>query len=230
MKKEPFALQVAIVLLLLVAGVLCIPLPDGGLLFHHLTGHAPEPDNVVTARATPVPPPVYNVTQSTAPPPHTSSARFRDELPFTEAAGGTTDGWTKGAVNGKPAWRDDKSGMIWGSRLDMSLSSFSSADLNKAKRACAAEAPRGSWSVPTAAEFDLAKVNGILEVEVDADAKHRWLSTMDMPNLTLPALRGYVAVSGEKTISVRCIGRSPSAPVNGYKQVGNDITLKAYAQ
>ena len=226
--KDRFALQVAVVVILLVAGVLCIPVPEGGILLNRLTGHPPAREETAAIRATPEPVATYDVKDRTPPPPHTSSARFKDALSFSESDAAPGQAWTKGTVNGKTAWRDNKNGMIWGPKLDVALTSFSNADLEKAKDACAAEEPRGSWAVPTAAEFDLAKVNGILNA--DADARHRWLAAMELPNMTMPAVRGYVPVAQEKQISVRCIGRSAAAPIDGYKQADNETTLKAMSQ
>lgn len=223
--KDRFALQVAVVVILLVAGLLCIPVPEGGTLLNRLTGHPPAREETAAIRATPEPVPTYDIRNTTPPPPHTPSARFKDALPFRPGAAAPGDAWTRGTVNGKTAWRDNKNGMIWGPKLKVTLASFTNADLEKAQDACAAEEPKGSWAVPTAAEFDLAKVNGILDA--GADTGHRWLAAMELPSMTMGAVRGYVPLGQEIKISLRCIGRSSEAPIDGYKQTDMETTLKA---
>lgn len=228
--KQPFALQVAVVALLLLAGIACIPLPEGGMLFHRLTGCVPESRSMPVLSAPPAVEtmPAAIVPAPPLPPASVSSARFVAELPFKGEADTSGSGWTPGTVDGKAAWRDNASGMIWGPRLDVSLQEFSETSLKTARERCASEYPQGSWALPTAAEFDIAKVNGLLKA--DDNARHRWITYMDLNGLTLPAGRGYIAVSVEKDFSVRCVGRSASAPAEGYGQTTAEITMKAMAE
>lgn len=227
--KEPFALQVAVVVLLLLAGIVCIPLPGGGMLFHRLTGRATEsPSTPVPSVPTTIAAVPIAVVPVSPPPAHVSSTRFQEELAFTEDTASSTEAWTRGMVGGRTSWRDNKSGMIWGPRLDMTLTDFSDTALKAAQERCRTEEPQGSWALPTAAEFDIAKVNGLLKT--DDGARHRWISYIDVNGLILPAGRGYIPVAEEKEFSVRCVGRSPAAPAEGYSQTTNEITLKAMAE
>jgi hypothetical protein len=231
--KSSFGLQVAVVCLILVIGALCFPMPDGRLLVQTLAGvtaedkFTPAPRGTVPDKSSPlVAMPAFVAPPPPRPPAPIASKRFRAPLPFVEEATRSTDAWSHGTVEGKNALRDNRSWMIWGPKLALSLPGFTAEDLKKAQEACRAEAPAGAWSLPTAAEFDLAKVNGILNA--DTDAKHRWIAQMVLPpDLLLPAGRGYAR---EEDFSVRCIGRSADAPAEGYPEVSNEITLKAMAE
>lgn len=239
--KAPFWLQVAVVCLILVIGTLCLPVPEGGLLVQRFTGQKPTGDympvsRVRTAQDAEAPTPT-TVADADARAPayvtiiHTEELdRFASPLEFIIDESRSTDAWSAGTAGGKEAWRDNKSGMIWGPKLGLTLSSFSEEDMNRAIDACAKEHPEGAWLLPSGAEFDIAKVNGILKV--DKDARHRWITFIVIPGMdhVMPAGRGYVPVSKEKHFSVRCIARGENAPANGYLAADNEITLKALAE
>lgn len=235
--KAPFWLQVAVVCLILVIGALCLPVPEGGLLVHRLSGLKPrEPDvRTVMPLETDYVPPSTPFDPSLTPAPRTPEddalVRFSQTLDFEEDASRSTDAWSAGTAGGREAWRDNKSGMIWGPRLDLTLSSFSEENMNHAIDACAQEYPEGAWLLPSGAEFDIAKVNGILKA--DKDARHRWITFITIPpdiHHVMPAGRGYVPVSKEKHFSVRCIARGENAPANGYLTTDTETTIKALAE
>jgi hypothetical protein len=116
--------------------------------------------------------------------------------------------------------------MAWGPKLDLQLSGMTNYDLELAKSACQKETPLGSWSLPTAAEFDMAKVNGILRDTTGA--RHRWLTWQEVsPGIVIPSVRGYAPASAGEGYSVRCIGRTLGAPMDGYLTTDNETTLKA---
>ncbi len=225
--KASFKAQVAAVCGILAVGALCFPMPDGGLLVNRLFGKPAQEVTVSETRIAPLIP--YHAPQIT-PAPATPSITLRfhvvPEVVIDQSL--STENWTAGTVEGKTVWQDNQSGMIWGPRLGLSLSSFTNDDLKKAKEACAAETPADVWALPTAAEFDIAKVNGILKM--DSDARHRWIGYQEFSGMELPSGRGYVAVSAEKDFSVRCVARSAKAPENGYAEAGNEVTLKAMAE
>lgn len=232
--KAPFWLQVTVVCLILVIGLLCLPVPEGGLMFQRLTGMKPGSGDAPVSR-------VRTVAQSETPPPtpavmpqpeapEGASDRFSQSLAFDEDESRSTDAWSAGTAGGKQAWRDNKSGMIWGPKLAMTLASFSETDMQRAMDACAEEYPEGAWALPSGAEFDIAKVGGILKA--DKDARHRWISFIVIPGMKqmLPAGRGYISVAKEKEFSVRCIARGKNAPANGYLATDNETTIKALAE
>lgn len=233
--KSSFGLQVGVVCLIVLVGALCFPLPDGRLLIERLAGIAPDTHTPVSRGTVPdktaplVSMPAFVAPPPPRPPAPVVSKRFAAPLPFVEDGSRSTDAWSYGTVEGREAVRDNRSWMIWGPRLDLRLASFDGDGLKTASDTCAKEPPAGSWSLPTAAEFDLAKVNGILQA--DKNARHRWIAVMVMPpDIRLPAGRGYVPAAEEKEFSVRCIGRSADAPAEGYPEVDNEITLKAMAE
>lgn len=231
--KSPFWLQVTVVCLILVIGLLCLPMPEGGLLFQRFTGMKPRSDDapvmrVRTAPQSETPPPRAVMPQPETP--EGASDRFSQSLDFDEDKSRSTDAWSAGTAGGKQAWRDNKSGMIWGPKLDLAFSSFSEEDMKRAIDACAKQTPEGAWALPSGAEFDIARVNGILKT--DKGAGRRWISFIVIPGMeqAMPAARGYAPVSKERHFSVRCIARGKTAPANGYLTTDNETALKALAE
>lgn len=228
--KAPFWLQAAAVGLLLLIGALCLPLPEGGIVLDRILGQPPagsfttlKPRPAVTQSPLPSPAPPPPALAATGP-----ADRFAATLDFAEDESRSTDAWSAGLAAGKPAWRDNRSGMIWGPRLDLAPLPYDNEGLQKAMDACAAEEPKGSWALPSAAEFDIAKVNGLLKM--DKDAQHRWLAFTVIAGAQMPAGRGYVPVSEEKHFSARCIARSGKAPLGGYLAADSETTLKAMGE
>lgn len=227
--KAPFWAQVAAVVLVVAVGLLCLPMGEDGLLINKLTGTKPEASTVPVARApaivtaTPVAlaQPVEIMTSQTA----SAGARFSQAVVIMAKEG---ENWTEGTIGNLPVWLDAQSGMVWGPRLMMPVAGMSADDVKLAKKSCAAEKPEGAWALPTAAEFDIAKVNGILKA--DSGAKHRWITWQQDSGIELPSVRGYTPAGQDRTFYIRCIARTPSAPENGYMEAGNEITLKALAE
>lgn len=241
--KGPFEAQVAAFVLILIVCVLCFPMPGGGLLITRLTGTEYVPETLpldATAVAVPVAAEIVDAPVVAAPPPRFSLTL--DILPQTSATAVTGDpldplwrpsaptypDWVEVSYQGKSVWIDTKSGMIWGPRLDIELSGMEKADLDLARSFCEKETPVGAWAVPTAAEFDIAKVNGILKS--DSGAKHKWLTWQEVSGLVIPSVRGYVPASLGESYSLRCIARTPNAPENGYLVTDNETTLKAMSE
>lgn len=249
--KGPFGAQVTAVVLILLICVLCFPMPGGGLLITRLTGtdYVPEnkPAEAVPVVAAPVDVPVVAVppppSETPAVTPPDTSPRFAQALdiyPDQEALIIPEDksdplstpskrDWWETKVEGKKVWVSVGSAMAWGPRLDVELSDMTKDYLALARSLCEKEKPVGAWALPTATEFDFAKVGGILKI--DSDAKHKWLTWIRIPYTEdIPAVRGYgQAASGEK-YSVRCIARTPLAPKDGYVMTDNAIALQAMSE
>jgi hypothetical protein len=243
--KAPFWAQVTAVVLIVVVGLLCLPTEDG-LLITRLTGTTPQRDRVppsspsvvpVTAvpveavapasTYAPVPAPVATPSPSSFP------SRFSQALDlfpqYDDPLAPPQPAWVEAQKDGRTIWVDTASLMAWGPRLDAELTGMTKDDLDLARSFCDKEKPEGAWALPTAAEFDIAKVNGMLTF--DKGARHKWLTWQEVPPaLVIPSVRGYVPASAGENYSVRCIARTQHAPDNGYLQAGNEITLKALAE
>ncbi|MEZ0261598.1 MAG: hypothetical protein ACAH80_11355 [Alphaproteobacteria bacterium] len=244
--KGSFGAQVAAVVLILMICVLCFPVPGGGLLITRLTGtdYVPEPAPVATRVAdAPVEAPVIAASPPAVETAQSESSRFRQALdiypshealtipadPLDPLSSPSRRDWVEVSFEGRKVWVDAGSAMAWGPKLDVELSGMGQEDLDLAKSLCEKETPVGAWALPTAQEFDLSKVNGILKV--DSGAKHKWLTWQKMPpDFVIPSARGYVPSSAGENFSVRCIARTPQAPPDGYMVTDNEISLKAMAE
>lgn len=161
----------------------------------------------------------------TAPTVAVVTSRFLQPVEITPDAAQGVENWTAGTLEGKPVWLDNQSGMVWGPKLAMNVAGFTNTDLDQAKAACAAETPPDTWALPTAAEFDIAKVNGLLKA--DSDARHAWISYQTVSGLEIPSGRIYNGNQPERRYAVRCVARTDKAPVDGYPETTNEITLQA---
>jgi len=225
------------VVLILVICVLCFPMPGGGLLITRLSGteYVPEraPAEAMPVEAMPVEAPVIAVAPSPPPVVVEAAPRFTQGLDlfpeYDDPLAAPQPPWVEVARDGKTIWIDNASKMAWGPRLDVELSGMSQEDLDLARSFCEKEKPVGAWALPTAAEFDIAKVNGILKA--DSGAKHKWITWQQVPPaLVIPSGRGYMPASPNEGFSVRCIARTLGAPENGYLQTDNETTLKAMSE
>lgn len=241
--KGSFGAQVAAVVLILAICVLCFPMPGGGLLITRLSGtdYVPEGE---TPRAAPIvsfppvamPPPVetpkspprFSLTLDILPQAGAPEVMGDPLDPLWRPAAPAHPDWVEVSYQEKTVWIDTRSGMIWGPRLDVDITGMEKEDLDLARSFCEKETPVGAWAFPTAAEFDIAKVNGILKN--DTGAKHKWLTWQEVSGLVIPSVRGYVPASRREKYSLRCIARTPTAPENGYLATDNETTLKAMAE
>jgi hypothetical protein len=127
-------------------------------------------------------------------------------LPFVVTKEGAGGAWSQGTVGGAPAWRDNKTGVIWGPRIkDLALFSLLPRDLAAAKEACAKQNPAGSWALPLSKEFSSAKIDGL--AEADKDAQGYWITfTVSKTMGELP--QGFILgkMPGQRIFSVRCVG------------------------
>jgi hypothetical protein len=244
-KGQSVAQAVAAVLIVAICA-LTIPMPGGGLLISRLSGteFVPErlPLDAMPVEAMPVDVPVAAVPPPAVKTPEVSW-RFkraldvfpsREELiipadPLDPLGKEERRDWVEVTVEKKKVWVDTMNGLVWGPRLNVELSGMTRENLDRARSLCEKQKPVGSWVLPTATEFDHAKVNGILKV--DSDAQHKWLTWIRIPYVEdIPAARGYgPAAAGEK-YAVRCIARTPLAELNGYVMTDNAAGLRALAE
>jgi hypothetical protein len=133
-------------------------------------------------------------------------ARFKKVLPFSQIKPLGTAAWSVGTVKGAPAWRDNKTGLVWAPKLDgLSFVTLLEGDLAQAMNACAVQKPAGAWLLPLAQELDEAKADGL--IQADPDAQHHWITYMHASGMLVPASRAWDAAVNQEIFFVRCVGR-----------------------
>ncbi len=81
------------------------------------------------------------------------SGRFAGTLAFTEDL--SKDDWQTGTVQGKLAWLNTTTGIIWASETQEIQGNWGGEGLLSAIKYCQNLAPKGFWSLATNAEFAL---------------------------------------------------------------------------
>jgi hypothetical protein len=161
------------------------------------------PTNVTWEEPKTSPPPVKQPPSPNVVPAPSAKERFAKQVPFKQTQA-LQYGWTYGQSGDSMVFRDGRTGLIWGPRFVATVPAVQLPHVKTGMEACAAFPPEGAWALPRADEFDRAKADGLLHA--DADAAHNWLTYIaDTRPFVLPAVRLWK--TGEKTISVRCVGR-----------------------
>ncbi len=149
------------------------------------------------------------------------SGRFAGTLAFTENL--RKDDWQTGTVQGKLAWLDTKTGLIWGSENQAIQENWGGEGLLSAIKYCQNLAPIGLWSLPTNAEFALG-IKSKMQNHI-TNISGSWIAQMYNSSLLglnpMPSLVGF-ANQSNKVISARCVGRTDKAPLHGY--IRDDIS------
>ena len=228
--KNNFILTAGFIVLLLVLGLMLLPMPHGGTFggnmiehWRYEIGRMPEKRREERENARIAGEKASRHRQEL-------SKRFSQTLSYRENPTQPADQNWKAVTldNGYSGLLDVQTGMIWGGMMKQSFTTWTMAEVKSAMADCATMSPAGGWALPTAAELDLAKVHGL--IEVDSNARHKWLTYIDSADLTLPAARAWGGQSAY--VSFRCVGRSESAPAHGYgaEDVDNETTLKALGE
>lgn len=180
MKNKTFLKSLAVFLVLII-GVMFLQLPSL---------HRPA-QKAGAARTVPLLPP-------------DALKRFRKTVDFSGAEAAGAD-WTVGRVGEMPAWRDNRTGLVWSARLPgISFMTLLKADLEQAAAACADLAPKGAWLLPAVEEFDFASRD--LSV-LDRDGAKRWISYAIAGDRTVPMGRNWGSAKEERIFHVRCVAR-----------------------
>ncbi len=149
------------------------------------------------------------------------SARFAGPLDFKQEF--NRDHWQVGTVEGKRAWLDTRTGIIWGSEIYTGLPGWGGEGLKIAIETCRNLDPNGFWSLPTNAEFALG-IKSKMQNYID-HLTGKWIAQLYSSDLTglnpMPSLVGF-SNQGIDQVSVRCVGRTDLAPLHGY--IRDDIS------
>jgi hypothetical protein len=117
-------------------------------------------------------------------------SRFAGVVPFIPLEGGTALGWQSGRVNGRPAWLDVRSGLVWGPALAQGLDGYDQASWTQAKAACGKEPPEGYWSLPTQTEFIKSQLSGMRQALPDFTAASSCILLSCLADVPLIAAMG----------------------------------------
>lgn len=134
--------------------------------------------------------------------PPTFDERFKETLSFKETQSSPL--WAYGKVGKFPVFRDAKTGLIWGPRLKFTTNTLDAPNVVAGMKACAELDPAGGWALPTAAEFEAARANGLLKI--DRDGKHPWLTYLTGRKYIVSAARLWLPSDKKEPFAVRCVG------------------------
>jgi len=126
--------------------------------------------------------------------------------------------WKRGKVAGLNVWVDNKSGIVWLDHQGYLVPSLNSHKARNSITYCRELEPKEYWDLPTLSEFALGTEHNIQEVVNDIPSKE-WMFQVENNSFSIDSVRLHEInfdAPPNDTVSVRCVGRTKTAPAQGY--------------
>ncbi|MDD9900319.1 MAG: hypothetical protein OXT65_05010 [Alphaproteobacteria bacterium] len=133
-------------------------------------------------------------------------------LPFRKYADKPMqNGWEEGEVDGRHAWRDTRTGLVWTHALEKArVTNVDAKTVHRADAACAKLPPKGSWALPQAWELDDAKEKRLHVI--DPTLRQRWLTYQYDDEKKIFAHTRLWRSGATRDTRITCIGMTPPEP------------------